>query len=67
MSSSTPTPPPKSLLPFDVLFDNPVFAGGAGLAGLGAAAALGRRGVIAGAGMFIVPLGHGGKQAKMAQ
>jgi len=52
MSSSTPTPippPSSSWLPFDVLFDNPVFAGGAGLASLGAAAALTRKFVGAGA------------------
>jgi chaperone BCS1 len=48
MSSSTSSPP-KSLLPLDVLFDNPVFAGGIGLAGLGAAAALARKSVIQGA------------------
>jgi chaperone BCS1 len=41
--------PPKSFLPLDSLFENPVFAGGLGLAGLGAAAALGRRWVIKGA------------------
>lgn len=50
MSSSTPSPS-KSLLPLDVLFDNPVFAGGIGLAGLGAAAAIGRRWMILGAGL----------------
>lgn len=51
MASTTPTPPPRSLIPLDILFDNPVFAGGIGLAGLGAAAALGRRYVIQGAGL----------------
>lgn len=39
-------PPPRSFLPLDSLFENPLFAGGLGLAGLGAAAALGRRWVI---------------------
>jgi len=38
-----------ALLNFNTLFDNPLFAGGVGLAGLGAAAALGRRGLISGA------------------
>ncbi|KAK1755173.1 BCS1 N terminal-domain-containing protein [Echria macrotheca] len=38
----------QSILGLDVLFNNPVFAGGIGLAGLGAAAALGRRAVIGG-------------------
>ena len=51
MSSTTPTSA-KSLLPLDVLFDNPVFAGGIGLAGLGAAAALGRKGIVSGAGLL---------------
>jgi chaperone BCS1 len=51
MSSTTPTPP-KSLLPLEVLFDNPVFAGGVGLAGLGAAATFGRRWVVSGAGLL---------------
>ncbi|RFU25111.1 hypothetical protein B7463_g11225, partial [Scytalidium lignicola] len=39
-------PPPdssSSFLPLDALFNNPLFAGGIGLAGLGAAAALARR------------------------
>jgi len=45
---------PKSFLPFDldVLFENPVFAGGAGLAGLGAVAAIARRSAIRGAGLI---------------
>jgi hypothetical protein len=51
MASTTPPPPPRPLLSLDALFDNPVFAGGIGLAGLGAAAALGRRYVIQGAGL----------------
>jgi len=42
----------SSFLPLDVLFDNPVFAGGIGLAGLGAAAALARKSVIQGAGLL---------------
>jgi chaperone BCS1 len=44
-----PTLAPKSFLPLDTLFDNPVFAGGIGLAGLGAAAAIARKSVIQGA------------------
>lgn len=36
-------PPSKSFLPLETLFDNPVFAGGLGIAGLGTAAALARR------------------------
>lgn len=53
MSSTTP-PSPSRYLPFDldVLFENPVFAGGAGLAGLGAVAALGRRSGIQAAGLI---------------
>ncbi|KAK4193487.1 BCS1 N terminal-domain-containing protein [Podospora australis] len=53
--SSPPLPPPPpasggshSILPFDTLFTNPVFAGGLGLASLGAAAAFGRRAFIRG-------------------
>jgi len=38
-----------SILGLDALFNNPVFAGGIGLAGLGAAAAFGRRAVVRGA------------------
>ncbi|KAH8885073.1 hypothetical protein GQ53DRAFT_751370 [Thozetella sp. PMI_491] len=51
MATPTTTPPPaaSSLLGLDALFSNPVFAGGIGLAGLGAAAAFGRRAVISGA------------------
>ncbi|TVY54292.1 Mitochondrial chaperone BCS1 [Lachnellula cervina] len=49
-SASTP-PPPTSPFSFDALFDNPVFAGGIGLAGLGAAATLGRRWTIQAAGL----------------
>ncbi len=47
-SPSTPLSP-SSLFDLNVLFENPVFAGGIGLAGLGAAAAAARRGVISGA------------------
>ena len=39
-------PASTSFLPLDALFNNPLFAGGVGLASLGAAAALARRGVI---------------------
>ncbi|MBN6743301.1 hypothetical protein JKG47_23135, partial [Acidithiobacillus sp. MC6.1] len=46
-----PSQTAKSFLPLDTLFDNPVFAGGIGLAGLGTAAAIARRSVIAGAGL----------------
>ncbi|ERS96005.1 hypothetical protein HMPREF1624_07540 [Sporothrix schenckii ATCC 58251] len=49
---SSASPPPatsSSFFNLDTLFENPVFAGGIGLAGLGAAAAAGRRGLIAGA------------------
>src|SRR6187402_42160 len=42
-------PPSSTFLPLDALFNNPLFAGGLGLAGLGAAAALARRGTIQGA------------------
>ncbi|KKA26129.1 hypothetical protein TD95_004827 [Thielaviopsis punctulata] len=48
MASQPPTSA-AGFLQLDHLFDNPVFAGGAGLAGLGALAAFGRRGVVAGA------------------
>ncbi|KAK0618436.1 BCS1 N terminal-domain-containing protein [Bombardia bombarda] len=41
--------PVPSILGLDALFNNPVFAGGIGLAGLGAAAAFGRRAAIRGA------------------
>jgi chaperone BCS1 len=37
---------PSSIFSLDALFENPLFAGGIGLAGLGAAAALGRRGAV---------------------
>lgn len=47
-SASSPSPS-SSIFNIDALFENPVFAGGIGLAGLGAAAAAGRRGLIAGA------------------
>ena len=62
MATSDTIPPPlpgaaasssaASIFSLDALFDNPVFAGGIGLAGLGAAAAAGRRGVMAGAQML---------------
>ncbi|KAK3341143.1 BCS1 N terminal-domain-containing protein [Lasiosphaeria hispida] len=53
MSTDLPTPiTPQSIFNFDVLFNNPVFAGGIGLAGLGAAAAFGRKAAIGGAGML---------------
>ena len=41
--------PSTSFLPLDALFNNPLFAGGVGLASIGAAAAIGRRAVIRGA------------------
>jgi len=41
-----------SFLPLDALFNNPLFAGGVGLAGLGAAAAVARRGAIRSAGII---------------
>jgi chaperone BCS1 len=50
-----PSRPPTSLssiLNLDTLFENPLFAGGIGLAGLGAAAAFARRAAISGAGML---------------
>ncbi|KAL2144401.1 hypothetical protein VTI28DRAFT_9138 [Corynascus sepedonium] len=56
--ATTPTPPPPSappvpsILGLDALFNNPVFAGGIGLAGLGAAAAFGRRALISGAALL---------------
>ena len=56
MAATTPQPPlpitPPSILGLDALFTNPVFAGGIGLAGLGAAAAFGRRALISGAGLL---------------
>ncbi|KAL2184564.1 hypothetical protein L209DRAFT_758107 [Thermothelomyces heterothallicus CBS 203.75] len=52
-SPSAPnTPPVPSVLGLDALFNNPVFAGGIGLAGLGAAAAFGRRALISGAALL---------------
>ncbi|CZT42046.1 probable BCS1 protein precursor [Rhynchosporium secalis] len=50
-STTTFTSPSSStsLLPLDALFNNPLFAGGLGLASLGAVAAVGRRGVVRGA------------------
>jgi len=47
-----PDPPPSSFVPWDALFNNPLFAGGLGLAGLGAAAALARRSAIQGASLI---------------
>ena len=47
MSDLTPTA--KFFPPLDTLFENPVFAGGLGLAGLGVAAQIGRKSVIRGA------------------
>ncbi|KAJ2979982.1 hypothetical protein NQ176_g2918 [Zarea fungicola] len=41
---------PTSIFSLDALFENPLFAGGIGLASLGAAAAFARKGVIAAAG-----------------
>lgn len=45
----SPPPPPSFFPPLDALLDNPVFAGGIGLGGLGLAAAFARRSVIQGA------------------
>ncbi|CAK7227455.1 Complex III assembly protein translocase and chaperone [Sporothrix eucalyptigena] len=50
--TTTPSPSSSSIFNLDALFENPVFAGGIGLAGLGAAAAAGRRGLISGAQML---------------
>jgi len=52
MTNPQPSPSLSSLLSPNALFDNPLFAGGIGLAGLGAAAAFGRRLAISGAGML---------------
>lgn len=52
MTNPQPTPSLSALLSPDALFGNPLFAGGMGLAGLGAAAAFGRRLAISGAGML---------------
>jgi len=49
---STPPLTVQSILNLDELFNNPVFAGGIGLAGLGAAAAFGRRAAIGGASLL---------------
>ncbi|CAG8977636.1 hypothetical protein HYALB_00006586 [Hymenoscyphus albidus] len=46
------TPIASSILPLDALFNNPLFAGGIGLASLGAAAAVARRTVIRGASLL---------------
>ncbi|KAL2131569.1 hypothetical protein VTI74DRAFT_4893 [Chaetomium olivicolor] len=58
-SSPTPTPTASTAssttgapLSLDTLFTNPVFAGGIGLASLGAAAAFGRRALISGANLL---------------
>lgn len=40
---TTPSSPSSSIFNLDALFDNPLFAGGLGLAGLGAAAAIARK------------------------
>jgi mitochondrial chaperone BCS1 len=45
-------PPPSSFLPLETLLNNPVFAGGIGLGGLGLAAAIARRSVIQGASLI---------------
>lgn len=55
-STTTPPPPPPptgsaaSIFDPNVLFDNPLFAGGIGLASIGAVAAFGRKGLIIAAG-----------------
>lgn len=49
---STSSSRPSSILNLDALFDNPLFAGGLGLAGLGAAAALARKGSVRAAHMI---------------
>ncbi|KAM3066381.1 Complex III assembly protein translocase and chaperone [Clarireedia jacksonii] len=52
MSTTSTTTATTSLISLDALFENPVFAGGVGLAGLGTAAAIARRSVIRGAGLI---------------
>ncbi|KAL2270873.1 hypothetical protein VTJ83DRAFT_244 [Remersonia thermophila] len=52
LPTASAPPPTPSIFGLDALFNNPVFAGGIGLAGLGAAAAFGRRALIAGAGLL---------------
>lgn len=52
MAQNTPSPDAVSFLGLNGLFDNPLFAGGVGLAALGSAAALARRGLITGTGML---------------
>lgn len=52
MSEASPTVAAHSLLDINALLDNPVFAGGFGLASLGAVLAMARKGTIAGAGMI---------------
>src|SRR4051812_35144378 len=47
-----PTPSLATILNPNALFDNPLFAGGIGLAGLGAAAAFARRAVLSGGAML---------------
>ncbi|KXH47790.1 hypothetical protein CNYM01_06067 [Colletotrichum nymphaeae SA-01] len=44
------SPGPASIFSLDALFNNPLFAGGIGLASLGAVAAFGRKGVVVAAG-----------------
>jgi chaperone BCS1 len=51
-AAAATTPSNPSILGLDALFTNPVFAGGIGLAGLGAAAAFGRRALISGAALL---------------
>ena len=46
------TPTAKSILPLETLFENPVFAGGIGLAGLGVAAQIGRKSIVRGASLI---------------
>jgi chaperone BCS1 len=50
--TTPPTPSLSAILTPNALFDNPLFAGGIGLASLGAAAAFGRRAVITGTAML---------------
>lgn len=51
-SSAAPPKTLASLLDLDVLFNNPLFAGGIGLAGLGAAAAVARKGAVRAGGLI---------------
>ncbi|PQE22136.1 putative BCS1 precursor protein [Rutstroemia sp. NJR-2017a BBW] len=52
MTTPSTTTATTSLISLDALFENPVFAGGVGLAGIGTAAAIARRSVIRGAGLI---------------